>query len=138
VVLSLDVPDIFRVVPVGTCWPLMGIVILTPCDTMDDGSCDVEPVDVMFVLLDEFDDLILDALSDTDELKVGGTCEPFEVMFVLLDVLAAGGIIGNCGNGDSTVWPYVVLIQDMLNKKILKRVIPTKISKVFSPVELTI
>lgn len=105
---------------------------------MDDGSCEVEPVDVMFVLLDEFDDLILDALSDTDELKVGGTCEPFEVMFVLLDVLAAGGIIGNCGNGDSTVWPYVVLIQDMLNKKILKRVIPTKISKGFSPIELTI
>ena len=53
-VLSLDVPDIFRVVPAGTCWPLTGNVILTPCDINDGGICDVDPLEVTFVLLDKF------------------------------------------------------------------------------------
>jgi len=34
-VLSFDFPDIARTAPTGTCWPLIGDVILTPCDIGD-------------------------------------------------------------------------------------------------------
>ena len=143
-VLSLDVPDIFILVPTGTCWALTGVVILTPCVIEDDGSCDVNAFEVTFVLLllllllDEFNELRLDESADADELDLTGSCDAFEVTFVLLlDTLAAGGIIGNCGNGDSTVWPYVLVIQAMLTK-IFERVIPTTISKLIGQVELII
>ena len=36
-ILSFDVPDIVRL-PIGTCWPLTGAVILTLCAIGDDGD----------------------------------------------------------------------------------------------------
>ena len=36
-ILSFDVPDIVRL-PIGTCWPLIGVVILTLCAIGDEGD----------------------------------------------------------------------------------------------------
>ena len=41
--LSIDVPDIVRSFPTGTCWPLVGDMIFTfaaDCDDADDGDKD--------------------------------------------------------------------------------------------------
>ena len=38
--LSFDFPDIARTAPTGTCWPLVGDVILTPCDIEDADEVD--------------------------------------------------------------------------------------------------
>ena len=101
---SFDVPDILRTAPAGTCWPLIGTVILTPCNTGvdDDGICDVDAFDVVFALgiVDDDDD------DDDDNGRIGGwsgSCNASfdDVMFVL-DVFDDDddGIIGNCGNAD--------------------------------------
>lgn len=79
VLLSLDVPDIFRAEPDGTCWPLTGVVILTPCDINDNSDCDVDAFEDMFVLLVE---LILDALGSAVEFRLAGCRSPSEVIFV--------------------------------------------------------
>jgi hypothetical protein len=97
--LSFDVPDILRTAPGRTCWPLIGTVILTPCNTEvedDDGICDVDAFDVVFALGRDDDD---------DGCNGGwtGSCNAFfdDVTFVL-DVFDDDddGIIGNCGNAD--------------------------------------
>jgi hypothetical protein len=82
VLLSLDVPDIFRAEPDGICWPLTGIVILTPCDIKDNSNCDVDAFEVTFVLLVEFTELILDALDRAVEFRLAGCREPSEGTFV--------------------------------------------------------
>lgn len=103
--LSFDVPDILRRVPAGTCWPLIGTVILTPCNTEDeeredddDGNCEVDCFDVLFAS-DVVDD-------DGDVSGWSSSCDAFfdDVAFVL-DVFDDDGIIGNCGNADSTFCP---------------------------------
>jgi hypothetical protein len=95
VVLSLDVPDIGRIAPTGTCWPLIGTVILTPCNTEDendddDDICDADAFDVVFalgVVNDDDDDGCISGWS--------GSCNAFfdDVKFVF-DVFD-DGIIGN-------------------------------------------
>lgn len=100
--LSFDVPDILTRVPAGTCWPLIGTVILTPCNTEDeerdeddededDGNCEVDCFDVVFALVD----------GDGDVSGWSSSCDAFfdDVAFVL-DVFDDDGIIGNCGNAD--------------------------------------
>jgi hypothetical protein len=100
VALSFDVPDILRRVPAGTCWPLIGTVILTPCNTEDeeredddDGNCEVDCFDVLFAS-DVVDD-------DGDGSGWSSSCDAFfdDDAFVL-DVFDDDGIIGNCGNAD--------------------------------------
>lgn len=62
-------------------------------------------------------------------MQLTSSCEPFEVTFVLLDALAAGEIIGNCGNGYSIGGCNLGYVT-----RIFEIVIPTRVSKVVSQV----
>ena len=89
-VLSLDVPDIGRIAPTGTCWLLIGTVILTPCKTEDENNDDA--FDVVFALgvVDDDDDDCISGWS--------GSCNAsFDDVTFVLDVLDVfdDGIIGN-------------------------------------------
>ena len=111
-VLSFDIPDIARTPPAGTRWPLVGDVILTPCD--------IEDAD---------DDNDGDAAPDGED--VGGIdgdgC--FVGSFVP-DVFDDDN--GIFGNRENVVCPYALLIHKVLIHT-LERISPNAISRVINP-----
>jgi len=111
VALSFDIPDIARTAPTGTCWPLIGDVILTPCD--------IEDAD---------DDNDGDAEADGEDVGGIDGDDGFVVSFVP-DVFDDDN--GMFGDGENVVCPYALLIHKVLNHTLERS--PNTISRVINP-----
>jgi hypothetical protein len=112
VALSFDFPNIARTPPAGTCWPLVGDVILTPCD-IEDADNDNDG----------------DAPADGEDVGGIDGDDCFVVSFVP-DVFDDDN--GMFGDGENVVCPYALLIHKVLNHT-LERRSPNTISRVINP-----
>jgi hypothetical protein len=112
VALSFDIPDIARTAPTGTCWPLIGDVILTPCDIEDadddnDGDAEADGEDVAGI--------------DDDGCFVGSFAP---------DVFDDDN--GIFGDGENVVCPYALLIHIALIHT-LEIISPNPVNRVINP-----
>ena len=109
--LSFDIPDIARTPPAGIRWPLVGDVILTPCEIEDvdednDGDAALDGEDVSGI--------------DGDGCFVGS---------FVPDVFDDDN---GSGNRENVVCPYALLIHKVLIHT-LERISPNTISRVINP-----
>ena len=106
--LSFDIPEIVRTAPTGACWPLVGDVILTPCD--------IEDAD------DDNDDDGEDVGGIDDDGCFVGSFAP--------DVFDDNN--GIFGDGENVVCPYALLIHIALIHT-LKKTSPNTVNRVINP-----